>query len=72
MGRTPLMVASSHGNKEMVQVLIENKADLHKTTTLGDSALSLAQRKGYQDVVLSLVQRGCSFRKTRPPGSSFI
>ena len=57
-GSTPLIVHSSAGNKEVVQALIEEKANVNVQDDDGWSALMIASRVGHIDVVRALIYAG--------------
>jgi uncharacterized membrane protein YidH (DUF202 family) len=50
-GHTPLMIASERGNLEMVQLLIEAGADVERRGSRNQTALSLADKNGHQEIV---------------------
>ena len=54
------MTACQFGNKEVFDQLTKAEADIHATTLLGDTALLISQRYGFQELALELVQRGAS------------
>jgi ankyrin repeat protein len=58
------MLSGEFGNKEMCEYLIINQANINATTLLGDNALTLAQRNSSHDIVMLLVQKGCSLRSS--------
>ena len=57
-GSTPLISHSSAGNKEVVQAFIEEKANVDIQDNDGWSALMMASRNGYIEVVRSLIYAG--------------
>lgn len=57
-GSTPLIVHSSAGNKEVVQALIEEKANVDVQDNDGWSALMIASRVGHINVVRVLIYAG--------------
>ena len=57
-GSTPLIVHSLAGNKEVVQALIEEKANVDVQDNDGWSALLIASRVGHIEVVRSLIYAG--------------
>ena len=62
-GGTPLMVAAKHGYKEIVELLVEAKADVNIADGDGDTALILAAENGYTDIVELLVGAGADVNK---------
>lgn len=48
---SPLIHAISLGNKEMVQLLVDKGASIKFKGFNGDTALKVAERKGYKDIV---------------------
>ena len=54
-GITPLIRAAGLGYLEMSRVLIEFGADVRARTSKGRSALTAAAERGYQDLVLLLL-----------------
>lgn len=49
-GFTPLITAASLGNTKMVQLLLDNGANVTVVDDEGDNALTVAQKKGFEDV----------------------
>jgi hypothetical protein len=49
-GQTPLMLACVYGNLSAVKVLLELKAEVHKTSRYGATALSLAQKYARDEI----------------------
>lgn len=66
LGKTPLMLACQVGDKEVFNSLLDAGVDIHAATPLGDTALTIAQKNGQQELALELVQRGASLRGKRP------
>ena len=48
---SPLMIASRNGNAEIVKILLKYKADISSKDSVGETALSLAQKKEHAKVV---------------------
>ena len=57
-GKTALMFACIEGNKECVSYLLSIGANVGAQTLLGDSALTYAQKCGWNDIALMLTQNG--------------
>jgi len=53
-GVTALMLASANGNSEIVKALLEEGADVDKTSGLGFTALAIAEEAGHDEVVTIL------------------
>jgi ankyrin repeat protein len=54
-GQTALHLAASHGYKDMVELLLANKADVNAEARGGMTSLFMAAQGGYKDVVQSLL-----------------
>ena len=59
-GWTVLMHAAFEGEKDIVETLIKNKANLDLQTKIGDTALLRATSRGYTDIVKMLVENGAN------------
>jgi ankyrin repeat protein len=57
-GRTPLHYAVPFGHKEMVKLLLVNKADVNAQNSSGETPLALALEQGHQDIAELLRQHG--------------
>ncbi len=57
-GFTPLMLAVSHGDQEIVYELIAAGADCNKQNNAGDTALILAAIKNYKEIAVMLIKAG--------------
>ena len=55
---TPLLYAITHGSLEIVEMLLDEGADIQATDTLGTTSLMLAVEHGI-DMVQLLIERGC-------------
>lgn len=55
---TPLHLASSSGNKPIVQFLIDRGADLHAGDNEGSNALHHAAGNGHMDIIQLLIDKG--------------
>ena len=60
------MLCCQFGNLEVFDVLLKCGANIHATTPLGDTALAIAQKNGFQDLALALVKNGASIRNKKP------
>ncbi len=74
-GQTPLMKAAENGNLEIVQLLIENKADVNKSTLasqrsnrVGWTALHFAAMSGENKVIKELVNDSAKINATTENG----
>lgn len=56
-GKTALFVASDYGYRDVVQILLDQKASVNVKTNLGATALMAAAFKGHDDVVKLLIER---------------
>jgi ankyrin repeat protein len=66
-GHTPLTLAAYSGSKDVVQVLIENHADVHVQSGMGN-ALMAASFHGYRDIVEILVRAGAGVNDVNAAG----
>ena len=57
-GLTPLMVASIHGHRDVIVLLLEHGAEVNKYDGEGFTPLAHAVNKGHPDCVLVLIRRG--------------
>ena len=63
-GVTALMIASQHGQDEVVKTLIwEGKADVNVATLSGDTALIWASNGGHDEIVKRLINSGAHVNK---------
>jgi hypothetical protein len=53
-GVSPLVIACEYHHTEIVEMLLENKADINKCTNIGESPLYITCQNGYLDIVLKL------------------
>ena len=67
-GKTPLMYACKIASMEIVELLIKNKADTKVVNKVGDSAVTMAQKSGNQDIMMLLVKSGASIRPSSRSG----
>jgi len=59
-GTTPLIVAARYGHKDIVQILLENGANIDHQDNYGQTALMYAANFGLKDVVQLLLDRGAN------------
>ena len=57
-GTSPLHKAASTGQKEIVETLIANKANVNITIAFGDTPLDWANRNGKKDIAAILKKHG--------------
>ncbi|QGA20373.1 hypothetical protein EYB26_008075 [Talaromyces marneffei] len=69
---TPLHCAAYRGNEAMVQLLLENGADINAQTNSGDTALHLATIKGHRKIMKVLLAKGTDTGKTNETGSMIL
>jgi ankyrin repeat protein len=53
-GAAPLVIACEYHHTEIVEMLLEYKADINKCKDSGESALYIACQNGHLDIVLKL------------------
>jgi excisionase family DNA binding protein len=68
-GKTALMQATGENNIESLRVLIEAQADVNVVDRLGETALTIAARRGYTEVVELLKKAGAMGDTFQPPPS---
>jgi ankyrin repeat protein len=56
-GNTPLIAATAAGKINNVAVLLEAKADTHKTNDNGQTAYDIAKNKGYEEIMRLLTSK---------------
>ena len=59
------MYCAMTGDQETANLLLDNKVEINESSTLGDSALTIAQRKGHMEFALLLSGRGAALRSKR-------
>jgi ankyrin repeat protein len=67
---TMLHVAARYGRLAIVQVLLDQGADVHFKSSSGDIALHLAAEAGYKDVVRLLLEAGSDGRAKNNEGKT--
>jgi ankyrin repeat protein len=67
-GFTPLHSASSKGNIEIINMLLDKGALLHDVTKIGITALHLAAYYGHVEAVETLLERGASVNQSENEG----
>ena len=68
--QTPLHVASFYGQKDVVQLLLDEGAEIDKADIDGRTPLHLATYDGYKDVIILLLHRGADPKKASKDGES--
>lgn len=51
------MIACKNGDIDSVELLIQNKANVHERTILGDTPLKLAQAHGHETLSILLISK---------------
>lgn len=69
-GLTPLMVATQKGHTQMVELLLELKADPHQKDSSGKNSLMFACFSGYLDIAQVLRNAGVDWEETDRNGST--
>lgn len=64
-GDTALLIASSKGDVQTINLLLDHGANINEKTTAGVSAVALACGGGHWDAVAALVLRGCALTDKR-------
>ncbi|CAG9861802.1 unnamed protein product [Phyllotreta striolata] len=68
-GYTPLHIATLHGYKEIVTLLLEKGANINLSISDNiETPLSLAIKKGYEDIVKLLLHKGADINQRLPKG----
>ncbi|MCF6807224.1 ankyrin repeat domain-containing protein [Thiotrichales bacterium 19S9-12] len=67
---TPLYVAASNGNAEIVKLLLQYGAEVNCVDRLGRTALHVSIYKGYVDVIEALIEKGVDLEKALPNGDT--
>lgn len=58
IGNPPLLQAAILGKKELVELLIANKANINQTNRYGHTAVAFAAHKGHHEIVRFLIEKG--------------
>ena len=69
------MFACTLGSKEMAELLVQYKANIHATNNMKETCMSFAQKSKNQDLIMFLVNKGISIRPSsgrimRPPSGT--
>ena len=67
---SPLLEAAAKGHKEIVELLIANKADINITDLTGVNPLMKAAREGHIEIVRLLVANGADINASSPQGGT--
>ncbi len=71
-GVSPLIVASSRGDTELVSLLLQSGADVNVQDAKGRSALMSASKSGHPEVFSVLLQSGANVNKQNREGESSL
>lgn len=71
-GITPLIAACSEGHTEIVQMLVDAKADINTKDADGTTALMAASARGHFDVVTILVKAGAKVNEQNSDGHTAL
>lgn len=63
-GTTLLMFAAGHGNLQLVDFLVQSRANLQKKNSYGDTATAIAALRGHLAIVRRLVEAGADIAGT--------
>ena len=61
-----LMFCCKNGNKDLAEYLLEHEANVNDSDILGDTPLKLAQKFGYEELALLLINKYKAYIKNRP------
>jgi ankyrin repeat protein/Cdc6-like AAA superfamily ATPase len=64
-GVSPLVIACKYHHTEIVEMLLEYKADINKCTKSGESPLYIACQEGHLDIVLKLLDKNINTEVTK-------
>lgn len=59
------MIGCQKGNLSICDLLINAGAQINAANSLGDTPMSLAQRKGFHDIVMKLAEKGGKLKLSR-------
>jgi ankyrin repeat protein len=68
MQATPMYVAAFEGHTEVVNLLVNHKADIHCTTTNGATPLYVAAQNGHVDTMVALIKAGADINHPNKNG----
>ncbi|CAC5381652.1 unnamed protein product [Mytilus coruscus] len=71
-GVAPLIIASQEGHTKIVQMLINNKADINKCADTGESPLFIACQEGHTEIVQMLINNKADINKCTDTGESAL
>jgi len=71
-GKTALILAAEYGDKTIVEILLDNGAEIEKKNSKGSAALILAVYYGNNDVVELLVEKGANINIQNNYGSNAL
>ena len=69
---TPLILAASFGNKNIVKMLLENGADVNLGNNIGATALHFASEHGHREVVELLLGNGANINLADKEGATAL
>merc|ERR1712038_73343 len=69
---TPLIVAAANGHKDIVQILLDNGANIDYQDNLGRTALMLAAGNGHKDIVQILLDNGANINQQNNYGETAL
>jgi ankyrin repeat protein len=71
-GNTPLIWAASEGNDDIVQLLVEQGANVNTQNFAGETALFLAAARGFDTIVHTLLENGANVQITNLDGATAL
>ena len=66
----PLWAACGHGHLDMVNMLIDAKAYIHKSEVRGCSSICFSSTGGYAEIVQTLLAAGCDANESLDSGET--
>merc|ERR1712062_340302 len=69
---TPLIEAAANGHKDIVQILLDNGANIDYQDNLGRTALMLAAGNGHKDIVQILLDNGANINQQNNYGETAL